>query len=72
MKQQLSDAQDENLDEMLDLGYSAKDYAKILQIYRSVYDSTTIEKKKDAFLDELMTRYKLSREKALEIYNIYK
>lgn len=56
MKQQLSDSQDKNLDDMLKLGYDAKAYAKVYSLYESIYNSSkskSITNKKEVFLDSL-------------------
>ena len=71
IKQQMSESQNENLDQMLDLGYSPEQYAGVLKIYRDIYDSDSKTKKED-FLKKLMDRYGMTRAQANAVYQIYK
>jgi hypothetical protein len=71
IRQQITDSQGENLDEMLGLGYGPEEYAEILKIYRNVYDSNSSTKKND-FIKRIMDRYGLTRAEANAIYQIYK
>lgn len=67
MKIYLSYAQNENLDEMRDLGYSTKDYVKAWQIY----DSESGQGKKQRTIARYQKEFGISYVAAKEMYEIY-
>ena len=67
MKLYLSDTQDENLDEMLNLGYTTRDYVKAWQLY----DSESGKGKKARTIALLQEEFGISYATADAIYKIY-
>ena len=68
IKLEVSDAQDENIDEVKKLGYTAADYAKL---YRDYEDYTSGKGKKDCTIEKWMKDYKIDYAAAEALYKVF-
>ena len=68
IKLEVSDAQDENIDEVKKLGYTAADYAKL---YRDYEDYTSGKGKKDRTIEKWMKDYKIDYAAAEALYKVF-
>ena len=68
VKQQLSDAQDKNLDDLQDMGYDVETF---VQLYRDYEDFTSGTGKKNRTIQKWMKDYGLSNSAAKAIYEVF-
>jgi hypothetical protein len=68
IKQQMTDAQDKNLDDVMDLGYDVDMYVKL---YRDYEDYTKGTGKKNRTIQKWMTEYGMTRESAKALYEVF-
>lgn len=68
LKAYLNDSQDENLDQMLKMGFSAEDYVVAWRLYQ---DYTSGKGKKQRTIEKYMEEFGVSKATARAIYEIY-